>query len=133
MGTQAEKDYYMKIAQASVLAILNIPIPTVALLSGANYGWGVELALAADIRLATSTAFFCLPECSLGIFPGAYGCLTLPKRVISPAIARELIFTSRRFSAQEAFKYGILNDVVNINKADDKEKKGGDTSVDDEK
>ncbi len=131
--TQSQKDYYMKTAQESVMAVLNIPIPTISLLSGANYGWGVELALATDIRYATSSAIFCLPECSLGIFPGAYGCVLLPKRIISPALARELIFTSRSFSAQEAFKYGILNDVVNINEADDREKKGGDTSVNNKK
>lgn len=68
----------------------------------------MELSLASDIRLVLDTATLCLPECSLAIFPGAGGTVTLP-RLVGPGRAKELIFSSRRFSGLEALAYGIAN------------------------
>eukprot|EP00611_Tribonema_gayanum_P002351 TRINITY_DN1171_c0_g1_i2.p1 TRINITY_DN1171_c0_g1~~TRINITY_DN1171_c0_g1_i2.p1 ORF type:complete len:170 (-),score=28.25 TRINITY_DN1171_c0_g1_i2:372-881(-) len=82
--------------------------PTIACMTGAAYGWGVEVALACDIRVAADEAQFCLPECSLAIFPGAGGTVWLP-RIVGPAIAKELILTSRKFSGKEAKALGVVN------------------------
>lgn len=65
----------------------------------------MELALACDIRVATPDATLCLPETSLGIFPGAGGCVLL-RELVSPAIAKELIFTAKRVTGQEALGNG---------------------------
>lgn len=54
-----------------------LPVPTIAAIAGPAFGWGLELALACDLRVATKDATLCLPETSLGIFPGAGGAVML--------------------------------------------------------
>lgn len=63
------------------------------------------VALACDLRLARADAVMCFPETSLGIFPGAAGTVNLP-RIVGPAVAKDLIFTSRRFDGEEALRLG---------------------------
>lgn len=105
--TLAQRDRYMKLALDSVLAVGRLPVPTIAAVAGSAFGWGVELALACDLRIAAKDATLCLPETSLGIFPGAAGCVLL-RQVVSPSTAKELIFTARRFSGQEAKELGVV-------------------------
>jgi enoyl-CoA hydratase/carnithine racemase len=82
--------------------------PVIAAINGIGVGGGTELALACDIRIASENAFLGLPETRLGIIPGAGGTQRLP-RLISVGKAKELIFTGRRISAQEALDIGLVN------------------------
>ena len=89
-------------------AIDAMPVPVVAALNGGAFGGGLELALAADFRVAVPHAQLGLPETSLGIIPGAGGTQRLP-RLIGQARAKELIVFARRISAQAALDIGLLN------------------------
>lgn len=85
--------------------------PVIAAINGVAFGGGLELALACDIRMASSSAKLGLTETALGIIPGAGGTQRLP-RLIGVGKAKELIYTARRLSAEEAYQYGILEHVV---------------------
>ncbi len=85
-----------------------LPMPTVAVLEGAAFGGGLELALACDIRLAGPQAQVGLTETSLAIIPGAGGTQRLP-RLIGEARAKELIFRAKRLGATEAAAYGLVH------------------------
>lgn len=85
--------------------------PVIAAINGAAFGGGTELALACDLRVMSESAQMGLTETSLGIIPGAGGTQRLP-RIVGKAKAKELIFTARRISAQEALSIGLVNRVV---------------------
>ena len=74
------------------------PRPTIAAINGVAFGGGLELALAADIRIAAETAEVGLTEVRLGIIPGAGGTQRLP-RLVGPAKAKDLCFTGRFVAA----------------------------------
>lgn len=85
--------------------------PVIAAINGVAFGGGLELALACDVRIASDDAKLGLTETALGIIPGAGGTQRLP-RLIGVGKAKELIYTARRLSANEAFTYGIVEHVV---------------------
>lgn len=89
----------------------NLPQPVIAAVQGYALGAGFEMALAADIRLAGSSARFGLPEINLGIMPGAGGTQRLP-RLIGSAQAKELIFLGHNIDATTALELGLVNRVV---------------------
>lgn len=101
-----------------VVNIENLPMPVVAAIDGAALGGGLELALACDLRTASNSIKMGLVETRLAIMPGAGGTQRLP-RIISPALAKELIFTARVFSGEEAQKMGIVNYSVAQNENND--------------
>jgi len=84
--------------------------PVIAAVNGIALGGGTELALACDIRIASSIATLGLTETRLAIIPGAGGTQRLP-RLIGRGQAKELIFTGRRVEAQEALQIGLVNKV----------------------
>jgi enoyl-CoA hydratase/carnithine racemase len=88
-----------------------LPQPTVAAISGYCLGGGLELALAADLRVADEEAVFGFPEVSLGIIPSSGGTVRLV-RLVGPARAKELMLVRRRFGAAEALGLGLVNEVV---------------------
>ena len=85
--------------------------PTISAINGWALGGGTELLLSTDIRIAADSARFGLPEITLGLFPGAGGSQRL-LRQISPCQARELMFTGKRITADEALSLGLINKVV---------------------
>jgi enoyl-CoA hydratase/carnithine racemase len=85
--------------------------PVIAAINGVAFGGGLELALACDIRMASSMAKLGLTETALGIIPGAGGTQRLP-RLIGTGKAKELIYTARRLSAEDAYQYGIIEHIV---------------------
>ncbi|MDP1832333.1 MAG: enoyl-CoA hydratase-related protein [Geothrix sp.] len=89
----------------------DLPMPVIAALEGAAFGGGLELALAADLRVAGAGAKLGLVETSLAIIPGAGGTQRLP-RLIGSARAKELIFTARRIGAAEAEHLGLVDHVA---------------------
>lgn len=88
-----------------------VPMPTIAAIDGVAFGGGCELALACDLRVLGAGARIGLTECALGIIPGAGGTQRLP-RLVGPAKAKELIFTARRLTADDAHGLGLANRVV---------------------
>ncbi|MFN8187959.1 MAG: enoyl-CoA hydratase-related protein [Gaiellales bacterium] len=87
-----------------------MPKPTVAAVNGFALGGGCELALACDLRLASTRARLGQPEINLGIFPGWGGSLRLA-RTTSLGFAKELIFTGRMVEPEEALARGLVNAV----------------------
>ncbi|MBI4394230.1 MAG: enoyl-CoA hydratase/isomerase family protein [Euryarchaeota archaeon] len=102
---------YSSRGQALVVAMLSSAKPTIAAINGYALGGGLELALACDIRIASSNAVLGLPETTLATIPGFGGTQRLP-RIIGEAKAKELIFTGDRLKATEALGHGLLNAVV---------------------
>jgi len=83
----------------------------IAAVNGVALGGGTELAMACDIRIASSAATMGQTETRLAIIPGAGGTQRLP-RLVGKGIAKELIFTGRRVGAEEALRIGLVNKVV---------------------
>jgi enoyl-CoA hydratase len=106
-----EAKRFSEIGHAAMALLDRSPIPTIAAVNGFALGGGCEVALACDIRVAAENATFGFPEVSLGILPGMGGTQRLP-RLVGPALAKELIFTGRRISAEEAREIGLVNRVV---------------------
>ena len=82
--------------------------PVIAAVNGLAVGGGFELALAADLIVASDTAQFWLPEAQLGILPDSGGLLRLPK-CLPERLATEMIYTGRRLSAAEALQFGLVS------------------------
>ncbi|MBM7649667.1 enoyl-CoA hydratase/carnithine racemase [Bacillus ectoiniformans] len=85
--------------------------PVIAAIDGFALGGGLELALACDIRLATSNSTFGLPEVKLGIIPG-YGATQRLPRLIGRGKAMKMIFSGEFLSADEALRCGLIEEVV---------------------
>lgn len=96
--------------------IERLPQPTIAAINGAALGGGCELALCCDIRVAEEQIKIGLPEITLGLFPGAGGTQRLA-RLIGKAKAKEMIFTGKPLSADEARQAGLVNHVVSKGKS----------------
>jgi len=92
-------------------AVARIPKPVIAAITGYALGGGLELAMCADVRLASESVKVGQPEILLGIIPGAGGTQRLT-RLVGPSIAKELVFTGKVISATEAYQLGIINKVV---------------------
>jgi enoyl-CoA hydratase/carnithine racemase len=85
--------------------------PTIAAIGGFCLGGGLELALACDIRIASPDATFGLPEVGLAIIPAAGGTQRLA-RVVGVGHAMRLILTRDRIDAQEAYRIGLISEIV---------------------
>lgn len=96
---------------AGLTEFFNLGKPVIAAVNGLAIGGGFELALAADLIVAAEQAEFALPELKLGMLPDSGGVLRLPRR-LPRAIATELLMTGRRMPAQEALRWGLVNQVV---------------------
>jgi crotonobetainyl-CoA hydratase len=84
--------------------------PVIAAINGMAIGGGFEIALAADLMVASETAVFALPETRVGVIANS-ACVRLPA-MMPRAIAMELMLTGRRMDAAEAYEWGLVNDVV---------------------
>ncbi|XP_067005090.2 methylglutaconyl-CoA hydratase, mitochondrial [Anabrus simplex] len=113
-----EVNMYVSKLQSLATSIENLPMPVIAAIDGVALGGGLELALACDIRVASSDAKLGLVETKLAILPGAGGTQRLP-RLVGPSIAKELIFTARVLDGKEAFNMHIVNHVMQQNEAGD--------------
>jgi len=88
-----------------------LPQPTVAAIHGWCVGGGLELALAADFRVADESALFKLPEVAIGIIPSSGGTHRLV-RLLGVARAKELVLLRERVDAAEAFRLGLVTETV---------------------
>lgn len=91
--------------------ISHMPIPVIAAINGFALGGGLELALACDIRVASSRARLGLPEVTLGLLPGFGGTQRL-SRLIGAGRALDLMLTARQVTAEEALSMGLVNYVA---------------------
>ncbi len=85
--------------------------PVVAAVNGFALGGGLELALACHLRIASENARFGLPEVKLGIIPGYGGTVRLP-RLVGRGRALQMILTGEMIGAEDAQRFGLVNDVV---------------------
>lgn len=102
---------YIQTIRNLFTAVEELPKPVIAAVNGYAFGGGLELALACDIRVASTTAIVGLTETSLAIIPGAGGTQRLP-RVVGIPRAKEMIFRARRISAQEGVDIGLFLEAV---------------------
>ncbi|MBM3167127.1 MAG: hypothetical protein FJZ94_06750, partial [Chloroflexi bacterium] len=98
---------------ATIMRGLELWKPLVAAVNGAALGGGMEIVLACDLRIAAENATFGLPEVRRGLIPGWGGTQRLP-RLIPPVKAAELLFTGRPIDAQEAYRIGLVNKIVQL-------------------
>ncbi|UMB53223.1 enoyl-CoA hydratase-related protein [Lutibacter sp. A64] len=91
--------------------VQNLSTPVIAAINGFALGGGLELAMAAHFRVASSNAKMGLPEVSLGVIPGYGGTQRLPQ-LVGKGKAMEMIMTAAMISAEEAKQYGLVNYVV---------------------
>jgi 3-hydroxypropionyl-coenzyme A dehydratase len=112
---QAEK--YASSAQAVINKIERLEKPVIGAVNGFALGGGCELAMACDIRIASSNAKIGQPEVTIGIPPGWGGTQRL-MRLVGPAKAKEMIFTGKMISAEDALQIGLVNKVVAVGAED---------------
>ena len=109
---------YDGLVDAAQRAIEDSAKPVVALIHGFCIGGGVEMALACDLRYAADTSQFAIPAARLGVGYGVHGTNRLVATV-GHAAAREIMFSGRRYSAQEALAIGLINHLLPAAELDD--------------
>ena len=102
---------YGKISEGARRRIQDTPKPTIAMISGYCIGGGVGTALACDLRIAAEGSRFGIPAAKLGL-GYAYDGIKKLIDLVGPACAREIFYTARQFSAEEALRMGLINQLV---------------------
>jgi enoyl-CoA hydratase len=100
-----------KLGQKAFAAIENLSKPVIAAINGYALGGGLEIAMACDVRIASSKAKMGQPEVTLGLTPGFAGTQRLP-RLVGFGRAKELLLVGKPIDAPTALSYGLVNRVV---------------------
>ncbi|MBR4588265.1 MAG: enoyl-CoA hydratase/isomerase family protein [Lachnospiraceae bacterium] len=108
--TKAEGEAFGKKGNDVFRKLETLPIPVIAAVNGFALGGGCEISMSCDIRLCSDNAIFGQPEVGLGITPGFGGTQRLA-RLVSPGMAKQLIYTARNIKADEAYRIGLVNAV----------------------
>ncbi len=109
--TKAEGEAFGKKGNDLFRKIETFPLPVIAAVNGFALGGGCEISMSCDIRICSENAVFGQPEVGLGITPGFGGTQRLA-RLVSPGMAKQLIYTARNIKADEAYRIGLVNQVV---------------------
>jgi enoyl-CoA hydratase/carnithine racemase len=114
IGTMLPRDELRELVkhwQGVFTSLENLPQLTVAAINGVVLGAGLEMALACDFRIASTRAFFGMPQVKFGILPDLGG-ITRLARTVGPAWTKEIVFRGRNFNAMEALRVGLVNRVA---------------------
>jgi len=106
-----EAEESSRFGQGVLDLIENLGKPVIAAINGFALGGGCETAMACTIRIAAEHAKFGQPEVKLGLLPGGGGTQRLP-RLVGKGRALQLILTGETISAQEAYRIGLINEIV---------------------
>ena len=109
--TAVEAEKSSSYGQEVLNLIENLGKPVIAAINGFALGGGCETAMACTIRVAVENAKFGQPEVKLGVLPGGGGTQRLP-RLVGKGRALQLILTGEMISAQEAYRIGLVNEVI---------------------
>jgi enoyl-CoA hydratase len=109
--TAVEAEKSSSFGQAVLNLIENLGKPVVAAINGFALGGGCETAMACTVRVASENARFGQPEVTLGLIPGGGGTQRLP-RLVGKGRALQLILSGEMINAQEAYRIGLVNEVV---------------------
>lgn len=109
--SKAEGEAFGKKGNDVFRKLETFPIPVIAAVNGFALGGGCEISMSCDIRICSDNAVFGQPEVGLGITPGFGGTQRLA-RLVSPGMAKQLIYTARNIKAAEALRIGLVNQVV---------------------
>jgi len=104
------------------LAIATMTKPVIAAVNGPAAGGGMNLALAADMRIASEQASFAESFAKVGLYPDFGGTYFLP-RIVGPALSAELFYTAETLSAEDALRLGIVNRVFPADKFEEETQK----------
>ena len=104
-------DRYNVMVDKANTAVYEFPKPTIAMIRGYCIGGGMGLALCCDLRICSDNSKFAVPAAKLGLGYGYKGIKKLVD-VVGPSFAKEIFFTARQFTAEEALKMGLVNRVV---------------------
>jgi enoyl-CoA hydratase/carnithine racemase len=110
-ATALEAERASRFGQEVLDLIENLGKPVIAAVNGFALGGGCETAMACTIRIAVDTAKFGQPEVTLGLVPGGGGTQRLP-RLVGKGRALQLILSAEMISAQEAYRIGLVNEIV---------------------
>lgn len=105
--TPGEAQAFSELGQRVTLAFEALPFPTIAAVNGFALGGGFEMAMSCDFIFASKNAVFGLPEVKLGLIPGFGGTQRL-SRIVGERRAKDIMFSGRNVTSEEAFKLGIV-------------------------
>lgn len=108
--TPAEANAFSELGQQVTILFESLPFPTIAAVNGFALGGGFEMCMSCDFIFATQNAVFGLPEVKLGLIPGFGGTVRL-SRIVGERRAKEIMFSGRNVTADEARHLGIILEV----------------------
>jgi enoyl-CoA hydratase len=113
-ATPEQVEAYNKMSSGFRDALNNAIKPTIAMIRGYCMGGGLAIALRCDMRICSEDAQFSIPAARLSI---GYGADSLAQLVdlVGPSVAKEIMFTARRYTAHEAHRIGLVNHVLQVN------------------
>ncbi|MBP9996278.1 MAG: enoyl-CoA hydratase/isomerase family protein [Lachnospiraceae bacterium] len=109
--TKAEGEAFGKKGNDVFRKLETFPIPVIAAVNGFALGGGCEISMSCDIRICSENAMFGQPEVGLGITPGFGGTQRLA-RLVGAGMAKQMIYTARNIKADEAYRIGLVNQIV---------------------
>ena len=129
--TKAEGEAFGKKGNDVFLKLEKFPVPVIAAVNGFALGGGCEISMSCDIRICSDNAMFGQPEVGLGITPGFGGTQRLA-RLVGAGMAKQMIYTARNIKAAEAYRIGLVNQVVSaeVNEAGEVVKSAKDALMD---
>ena len=101
-----QHDYFEEVTEG----IREFPFPVIAAINGFALGGGMEIALSCDLRTVSEQAGLGLPEAKLGLIPGIGGTQLL-SRLIPIGIAKEMLYSGKRITAEEGKQWGLVNQI----------------------
>jgi enoyl-CoA hydratase len=110
-GDAASEAIFKLASEQAMEFLANAPVPTIAKIRGYCIGGGLETAITCDMRIATDSARFAIPAARFGLGYDASG-ITRLVDLVGPSFAKEIFFTARQFSAQEAHDMGLVDRIV---------------------